>query len=165
MQVEDGSGLPDAESYASIATVATYLEEYSDDTGWSSASTAVKERALRQASRFLDTQFRFIGVPKRETQRLQWPRAQAYDWNGTLLTGLPLPLIQACCELANRALTETLIPDQSAADIGKVSEMVKVGPITVSTENLGGASSGSAYPVVDGLLRPLLINDFLLERG
>lgn len=88
--VENGQGLPDADSYASIETATAYADAH----GLTFSSTDSEQEArLRRATQYLDAQYRYKGSESTDTQALAWPRDVA--------PGLvPKEIVSACCELA-----------------------------------------------------------------
>lgn len=140
--VEDGTGRADAESYVALAFADDYHARFAN-AAWAAADESTREAALRRATQYIDTRFRFRGNPLTETQALAWPRDVA-PW--------PVRAVQAAtCEAALRALAEPLYTDADAAPV--VQETV--GPISVTY----GASTNGGQPrlvVVDDMLRPLL---------
>jgi len=143
--VEDGTGLSTANAYASVAEVTTYLTDR-DGQAWSSASTAVKQAAIVEATTYIDSHYTFAnGRRLKSDQALMWPRAGAFDFEGYSLTGIPKILKDACAELANFALTDDLNGSQ---DRQTVSETV--GPISVTYR--AGANDRKSYPAVDAML-------------
>ena len=141
--VEDGTGLPNAESYVSVSDATAYLTAMGD-AEFASAPLDDQEAALRRATQYLDTRYTFIGAPLTDTQALQWPRSGAPVWP---VRGL----VAACCELAGRALGGALWVEQADAQITRET----VGPITVEYAN--GQNDGQVrFAIVDGLLRGLV---------
>ncbi|QQP97929.1 DnaT-like ssDNA-binding protein [Lysobacter enzymogenes] len=140
--VEDGTGLPDAESYASAATASSHFAKRGVDA-WGELSEDAKDAALRNATDYMEAVFGLLwrSVRKTEEQALSWPRV---GWGG-----VPEPVIRACCELALKASTGPLLPDQAAQ-----VKQETVGPITVVYQD--GARQGTYYAYVNEMLRPLL---------
>jgi hypothetical protein len=109
---EDGTGLSNANSYASRADGDTYHEGHVAASDWSAATEAQKEAALVMATRVLDAMFRFHGSKASGTQALLWPRLQCPDVEQQLSAEyLPDDAVPACvrdatCELARRLLVE-----------------------------------------------------------
>jgi hypothetical protein len=147
--VEDGSGLPDAESYASVNTADAYHANF-NNAAWTAASTAVKEAALRRATQYLDSRYKFLGYRLHYNQALMWPRSGIW-LEGVYLLWPVNRMVQATCELALRALSTTLAQDTP----DQVQIENTVGPITVrySPSNLAGQVR---FAVVDDLLRPFV---------
>ena len=155
--VEDGTGLANADSYATVAYADTYHENRGN-TAWDSVSD--KEAALRKATDFMVGKYRlrWAGVRKTLTQALDWPRdiVPVIDKPGRYIayyanTIVPTEVMNACASLALRAASADLLADQEQ---GKVS--VTVGPISTTYDN--NSSQGTKYPEVDNILRPFLQN-------
>lgn len=154
--VEDGTGLAQADSYISVEQADTYMTRMGHDA-WVTAAQDDKEKALRQATQYVDSRYRYKNQPLKPEQSLEWPRI-----------GLPWPIkrvVDATCELAIRALTANLYADVAPTDAVK-SETI--GPIsTVYQESKNGGQV--QYVLVDDLLRPLgdtgQLTGIRLERG
>ncbi len=149
--VEDGTGLANAESYVSVADCDTYHTANNNAT-WT-GTTAVKEAALRAATRYLDGNYRsrWIGSRQSQTQALEWPRYEAYDSQGFGFDAVPDDLVTACCELALRALSAALKSDEERG--GAISSLT-VGPISIGYAS--AAPPGTVYRSVDDILSRLL---------
>lgn len=164
--VEDGTGLATAESYVSVADADAYHTKMGTAAAsWGDLTTAVKEAALRRATQFIDTRYRFQGVVNSGTQALLWPRVGVW-LHGYYVeaTTIPQRLKDACAELAMRAAAGDLLPD--ADEGGEVSaESISIGPISESKTYVGSKSSVKDYPVVRSLLTPMLQTGGLVERG
>lgn len=93
-------------------------------------------------------------------QQLEWPRLYAYSDAGVLLDGIPNKLREAVAEYANRALTETLMPDPVADETGQFVSRTfdKVGPIETEREYVAGSVMTiiKKFPEADRLLRDLI---------
>lgn len=121
--VEDGTGIANAESLASVAFADTY-HAARGNAGWAAiAEVEVKEQLLRKATDYAISVYagKWAGVTVSPTQSLPFPRIV----NGTDI-GLPLAIQQAVCELALTAKTSPLMPN-----ISRGKKRVKVGPIEV----------------------------------
>jgi len=129
--VEDGSIVPNAESYCSV----TYADVYHSSRGnsaWDDVDD--KEAALRRATDYMVQMYRSNWAGNRVTaiQALDWPRYNVPLPDGPYhsfvdITVIPDEIKKACAELALRAATQSLAPDQ-----GRVEQSVSVGPISVS---------------------------------
>lgn len=160
---EDGTGRADAESFASLAAADAYHASRGN-VAWAGALDADKENALRRATDYTEQEYRskWRGARMSLTQALSWPRFNvqlddvgfgriaAYVPNNTV----PPQVIQACCELAIRALQGALAPDLQRQIIAET-----VGPIR--TEYAAGAPEYVRYRSVDLLLKPLLASSGL----
>lgn len=139
--VEDGTGRSDADSYVALVYAAAYHTAMGNPA-WSAADPAVQESALRRATQYLDTRYRFAGEQLTTAQALAWPRDVA-----------PWPVkrvMDACCELALRALSGPLYSDQDASAVTRET----VGPITVEYANPQDGGQ-VRFAVVDDMLRSL----------
>lgn len=143
MVIEDGTGVADAESYVSISEATAYAEKMGH-SAWLTASVtdAQREAALRQATAYIDSRYRFRGRQSARTQALEWPR-DGFAW--------PQKRVKdACCELAIRALSQPLYVDVDVE--GLVTEET-LGPLTTKY----AAGDGQVkFTQVDDMLRPLL---------
>lgn len=166
--VEDGTGLATAESYTSVSDADSYHTDHGAPSAWSSATTAAKETALRQASEFIDQWYgmRWLGIRAEPDQALDWPRIDGYylDDNREIpWTVVPQPVKDATAVLALEALSATLLPDLDNPGTVKRSK-VKVGSLEQETEYMGGNRPLKARPRIDGILRRLL-RPTSLRRG
>lgn len=154
---EDGTGLADAESYASVAWCDAYHTKYGN-TDWAAASTTDREIALRKATRYLEAEYlmRWLGIRTTQTQALAWPRAWVYDSDDRLLLSniMPLRLLEATALLARTALTtELLTVTVDASSTGVRRERQKLGPMEQEIEYTGAKGTRRTFPVVEDLLR------------
>ncbi|AMG36252.1 DnaT-like ssDNA-binding protein [Achromobacter xylosoxidans] len=141
--VEDGTGLPNADSYVSVADCQTYAAAH----GLAFAGEqAALEAALRNATLYLDGEYTYRGERATDTQALEWPR--------TVVTGVPREVVSACCELAARALKGPLWQDVSSTTAGAAIEKT-VGPITTKYASAAGARNDgqTRYAGVTAMLR------------
>lgn len=164
--VEDGSGLADAASYASV----TFVDAHQAARGnalWETMGTAEKEQALRRATDYMEQAYRerWAGYLLNTTQALAWPRAfvpikgfasggfgigRASGYGAYLPSNSVPALVQkACAEMAYRAAGGELAPD-----VGRLKSRTQVGPITV--EYVAGTSPHTHYRAIDLALAPLL---------
>lgn len=132
--VENGSGVADAESYASVAQASAY-HAARGSTAWNGITD--KEAALRKAADFMTQTYRLAwkGYRVNPVQALDWPRYECY------VTGLsknssdylipsntvPLEVQNACMELALRTATEELNPDLTQQILSS-----RVGPLSIT---------------------------------
>lgn len=159
--VEDGSQVPNAESYITVADAATYLTSRGDAT-FAALEQTQQENALRQATDFLVAEYRYKwnGYRRGIIQNLDWPRQYVpildvafgygpfptyYDFNT-----VPLVVQQACAALALKSLSGPLAPD-----IEQRQNMVKVGPISVEYDKY--SPQATFFRAIYGMLRPYLI--------
>lgn len=147
--VEDGTGIAGANSYASIADADTYFADRG--TGTWTGSDAVKEGALIRATAYIDATYRFVGIIVDRTQALAWPRYEAYDREGRILSGVPAAVIGATCELALYALSKPLTTVVTGQERIK---SVQAGRAGVTFQD-GAADVGVRFTFVDRMLSGL----------
>ena len=168
--IEDGSIVANADSYVSEADTDTYNTSYVGSTDWSTATTADKEIALRQATQYLDTVYfnKWRGERVSSNQALQWPRVYAEYDDGICISDseIPVPLKKAAMELAIKATQQTasLLVDVDGANQQIKAKTEKVGPLTKAVEYVGSASTQKKFTIVERLVRPLLTTSFV-ERA
>ena len=118
LTVEDGTGLADANTYASVAMGDAYHEGHLYASAWDDAAPALKDKALVMATHLIDEFFQFNGVKRRSSQALQWPRRDCPDpdsdsapellsvRHGACLVEdkVPAVVVNATCELARELL-------------------------------------------------------------
>jgi len=167
-EVETGSGSATANSYLSVADADTYHADHGNSTDWSGASEATKQEALRLATQYLDAKYgsRWRGTKSDGDQALDWPRSYAYDDNDYAYDAdaIPQKLADAAAELALRVVEgDTLLDDITNPGTIK-REKKKLTVLEKEIEYQGGKSQVKAYPLVEGLLKSLIVNAGL-ERG
>lgn len=138
--VEDGTGLMDAESYASLAQTNAYHSAMGNS--WAGGDDA-KEAALRRATQYIDTNYRFKSEPVSDSQALEWPRS-GYSWPER-------SVVKAAMELAAKAIVGDLYADVEASAV----QSETVGPISVTyAARLNGGQK--RFTVADRLLAGLV---------
>jgi hypothetical protein len=154
--IEDGTGIEDANAYATVAFVDTYFSDRGN-TSWTGTNSE-KEYAIIEATDYIERRWGPLFKGNKEftsdpLQALSFPRLNLYDRDGLLVEGIPTKLKQATAEYALRALAGTLYADPSSTDKVTLTRK-KIGPIEVETrynENLVGAETPD-YPMADALL-------------
>lgn len=135
MIVEDGTGLPDANSYASIATAETYstLSGAGIDAAlaWSALGDAAKEQHLIIATDYIDRRFGGEwkgGELKEGVQALAFPRRISVGWwddcNNRVIDGLPAGLVRATVCMALESMDKGGALDDLPDSSGVISERV-----------------------------------------
>lgn len=157
---EDGTGVVGARSYASLAEIEAHWTALQHDplaAVWSGETNVRKEGAAIEASAYLDATYgmHYRGIRRTSGQGLLWPRSDAMDGAGYPLPDRPAELVRATAELAVRAISGRLRPDQAEGQVitGKTE---KVGPLEDSTDYSDKARLSARYGVVDGIMAPLL---------
>jgi hypothetical protein len=150
--IETGAGLPDSNSYASVAELRAYAllrgaEAPDDDEDC--------EVLLIKAMDSLETR-NFVGCKLTQAQALQWPRADAYvdEWP-IPYNEIPRQLIQGQCALAIEAQTTDLLPTTEASAAGPIISET-VGPITTVWANPTSVRRVPAVARAEALLCPLI---------
>lgn len=156
---EDGTGLPNANSYISVE----YADAYFADRGneqWLNLIETDKQIALVNASDYITYRYGtlFKGSQATETQGLVWPRLYV----GSSAFQMPDSLKRATAEYALRASAAPLAPDLPYDATGRlyIKKREEVGPIVEET-SYGENSASSlptfrAYPLPDTLIKSLL---------
>lgn len=133
---EDGTGLPGANSYASLEELADHAAGKLYASAYTAATDENREKALVSASMLIDATIEFPGVRASNTQGLGWPRALmghghghglpmgyvggsyvAQPFEGALV---PLRLKQATMELAISLLASDRTAEPETAGIAKL---------------------------------------------
>ncbi len=160
--VEDGTGMATAESYLSVADADTFHTKFGN-TAWS-GDTALKEGALRRATRYIDGIYgqRWVGLRNSQAQALDWPREYAYDSDQFIVPNGTVP--QAVKNAtAEAALRELLTPNGLSPDLergGQVeSEDVTAGPVSVSTSYKSDAPVRPILTVLNDLLHRIVSSE------
>ncbi len=113
--VEDGTGLANATSYATLA----FADDYFADRGvvrWTEQSCdEEKQVALILATDYLDLRFRYLGFRKLpETQALEWPREGVISRSNLVIISsdsVPVRVQKAAAEIAIIALDQDVFPN------------------------------------------------------
>ena len=150
---EDGTGLPDANSYGTVEDADSYFTLRALN-GWSALALEAKQAALVQATDYIEMRFAelFRGERLTETQALAFPRViPGYS-------EMPNRLAYATYEYAIRASVSPLAPDP-VAGAAVTSTMEKVGPLEEKVVFRPSANTTiRSYPAADIWLNPLLTN-------
>jgi len=163
--IEDGTGLADAEAYASIAVADAYLASVGN-TEWvgltaeaKEAALEAKEAALRRATSWLDGKYRsfFNGAKVNgRNQALEWPRTNATDAAGAAVTGVPIEMVRANAVAASReAVTAGALTPDTDRSVQVKRQKVDV----LEVEYFEGAEAtigGVTVTEIDNLLSGLL---------
>lgn len=115
-QVESGSGDEGANAYIAVSYFRTHHTDRGNTAHQDFTDSEVEQGIIR-ASEYVDKRFglRFVGLRKTKRQGLEWPRLDAFDADGFLLSGvddLPRNLEKAVAEYTLRTLIcGVLAPD------------------------------------------------------
>ena len=103
------------DSYVTLSEANSYWLDRNNTT-WSAASDAQKEKAIREATQYIDGAYTFIGYMTSTSQSLAWPRAGATvcegNFEGRTIDSdvIPAQIKAATSELALEALSQRLEP-------------------------------------------------------
>ena len=125
--VENGTGLSNAESYASVAFADAYFAARM--TGSWDSSDSHKEMLLRVATEHIDAFYgqRFKGTRGSITQALQWPRVGVFVDGYELESDvIPIDIQRACCEFAYQANTTSLAPNLTQGIVREKIDVIEV---------------------------------------
>lgn len=145
-------------SYITVAEAGNYWTARNNTT-WNSASNAEKEKALIEATQYLDGAYEFIGYHKMDETLypLAWPRdavdVQRGNFKGVHIDNdtVPQAIKDAQAELALEALSARLDP---VLDRGGHIKKTKVDVIEV--EYMDWAVSNKTYNFVTKILKPYI---------
>ncbi len=164
MIVEDGAGRADADSYCSLADANEYLAARGRNATWATLTTGQKEGRLIMATAYLDAHCRWAGELMRSEQALGWPRADAMDKHGRVLSSAAVPAAvrNAAIEIAQAGEITT---ERTRAAISKT-----VGPISVEYADGYDVSQGPgryafALALVSDLVLGSVTNSIRLVRA
>jgi hypothetical protein len=134
--VEDGTGLSNADSYASLAEANLYHANHGN-VDWSDIDATTKEQLLRKATDYMVAQYRlqYAGYRRYSTQSLDWPRLyvplidslsanvfpQYVDFDI-----VPTTVKNACAELALKSYTAILMQDLTQGIIREKVDVIEV---------------------------------------
>lgn len=148
--VEDGTGLADAESYASVAYADTYHSNFGN-AAWALLTTEQKEQSLRKATDYISGSYggSFAGYRTTNTQALDFPRSELPKVGyGVVYYGnneIPAELLKATAILALKSTSSALV-----SDTARLTKREKVDVLEI--EYMEGASDQVKYNEVDLLL-------------
>jgi hypothetical protein len=138
----------DVNSYISATDADAYFGErlYADD--WTSASDAVREKALIMARRVIDQQ-QFTGERTSADQLLAWPRTGIASVDSSTV---PQDVVDAQCELALAFIRNDLTLNDDSRGVRSSRE--QIGPLVKETVYDGRAPVRILPDVVMAILRP-----------
>lgn len=120
-----------ANTYSTLAEAESYFEKTLYPGSWATGSITNKNIALVMATRLLDEQIAWDGLPTDDTQALQWPREYVTQRNNSEdyydNDELPNWLKEATAEFAKFLLGEDTTTTNDLSDFTSL----EVGPITL----------------------------------
>jgi hypothetical protein len=113
--VEDGTGLPNANSYVTVLEADDILITNIHNTAWNALSDADKEKLLAWATRLVDTKATWFGQKAYSTSALRWPRTGVTSKDGVYIekTVIPANLKEAIAEMARYLVEADRTTEQS----------------------------------------------------
>lgn len=136
-----------SDSYATVSEANSYHAARLHNEEWFNAKPDEKERALKWATRLLDT-FHWKGSKTTSAQALKWPRADVDDTNGDELNNNTIPqfLINAVSEYA----WELIKGDREVDSDTKGIKEVMAGEVMVEFDKTDRASDtpNSVYRLI-----------------
>lgn len=152
LEVEDGTGKANAESYISVAD-ATSRHSSLGNTNWALLSNDEMEQALRRATIHMENTYRmrWVGCRYSDTQALSWPRViyQLVDSWTIASDEIPADIANACADFALKAAAGDLNADLTRGVVRK-----KIGPL--ETEYDRNSPQSVRYRAIDMALAPYL---------
>lgn len=154
--VEDGSGIPGANTYVSLNDAVAYASARGLMFPASPAGPA--EEALIRATAAIDATYR-ARFPGQRTngraQSLEWPRKYAGDAAGEPIADdeIPLEVINATIEAAIRELAS---PNSMLPDLERGGQIKSLKAGSVAIEYGGNATARTSFTLIDGILAGLL---------
>lgn len=153
LEVEDGTGKSNADSYCSLADAATYHTNYEQQDAWDALSDEAKEAAIRKATRYIDAHYSFYGIKQTAEQALEWPRFGATRSGWTINENtVPSQVRDATAQLALDT-QENDLAAASAPQGAVVSETVDVLSVTYAAGASGTVRFRAADQLLSGLTR------------
>ena len=155
-------GDPLANAYCPVVQATAFLTMRLDTDAWTEASIPDQEAALQWATRLIDEQVHWYGVPTYPDQALALPQVGLCDQWGRQLASdvIPVPVQQATALYALELL-HVLADDAPAAVSGDlILKSKKIGDVTLEYQSISPSSARapvSPYALpseVKALLRP-----------
>ena len=170
-EVEDGSGLPGANSYQSLDDLkAFHLDRGVDLVAVPYTDTEIQASAIR-ATDYMDKRFgrRFRGWRRKRSQGLEWPRTDAVDDDGFLFDDLPPALLKAHAEymlLDLQLSTLTPLPNVPFPTVDPDTGTVTTGATTLvkSRDKVGPIEEERGYSGTTGTNRPMTSSGNLIQN-
>lgn len=159
--VEDGTNVPNANSYATLDEVKAYAEQRGYSLGSDDEKT--KARMILAMDYIESFGSKYQGSPTYIDQALSWPRYDAGDW---LSNGVPPNLLKAQAQLViEQVINKVVLLPTTAA--GAFITKEKIGPIETEYSEavaLSGGGNSPSIPAVDALLGSLFrVGSFRLK--
>lgn len=142
--VETGTGIENANTYASLAATDAYHNDRAN-VAWTGAASQYREAALINATDYIEAQYLGGLTPLTTTQGLTYPLYGV----STAVNPIPAPLVRAVMLLALEALAGPLAPTQTdRATLEEEKSLDGVG----STKTTYASGKQARFPAVDALM-------------
>ena len=160
--VEDGSCVPNANSYVSL----DFADAYMRNTGrnaWLEKSDNERKSYLINATKYIDRTYSKIGWKGQKKfhrrQALCFPRVELFDKDGDEVLGIPRELMEAVCEAGFISTSTSLFDIKDASGTVK-RQKVDVLEVEYYSESDSAGGYISRFTVLDSLL-----SDFYKKKG
>ena len=152
-EVEDGTGIEDANAYVDISFIEKYLmgERLAQ---FNALSEEEKQVAIISGTQLVDISYDWIGNRKSLEQGLNWPRTDA-ELHGFTIEGVPTAVKKATCEAVFLSMTEeSLFSNENNKEVAR--ERIE-GAVDVSYVNPKDKvkETVTRFEILDKLLRGL----------
>ena len=174
--VEDGTGLENSNSYATIEEATNYHALNAYGGAWAGYEDVQKQQALATATRYIDVTFDFRGYKLKLTQALKFPRVYIYGrvpeglTLGQLHNRVPQLVKDATSALALNILTTNIEESAGSTNTGNISA-VTVGDFRVNYSTSGStttttqsASDELVTAIPRAILDPLILDSGIYAR-
>jgi hypothetical protein len=153
MAIDPTIGGANANSYVTLAYANSFFENMLLPNAWDSAVPDDQERALMTATQWLE-EYDYVGRVATLTQALKWPR---YGISDELILGLydetemPMPLLNATCELAFYLLSLGAAGGAAAiaTGVGPVSSLKIGNSVEVKYTQQSSSTTATSAPTTD----------------
>jgi len=164
---EDGSLVPGAESYCTVAFADSYHTGRAN-TAWATLDTPTKEALIRKAAEYMTSMYRprWKGLRSSLTQTLDWPR---YDVEledvgyGSIAAYVQPNTVPVEVQNANASLALTAKAGDLAPNLARLVKQKTIGPITTIYQD--GAPAYTQFRAIDLMLRPYLAPRLQMVRA
>ena len=157
MIVENGTGLPNADSYVTVEFADNYFSARGVSV-WATLTNTVKEQLLIKGTDFIDNIYQWYGKKEFEHQALRFPRVDIRDYEGAEIKGIPSCLKQAVCDASLIANSGELF-QTSDANGAVVSEKIGELAFTYANGKKETVASSTLYDSINTKLRGLFIDN------
>lgn len=167
--VEDGTGLTNSTSYATVSEISDYLDRYktaSTSPTWFDLTETNQERIAIRGTLGIDNKFRTLwkGSKSNYDQARDWPRSNVYDASGQFVDWDSIPqLLKNCLGEYCKELADGNDPLENLDRGGEIASESVQGAVSVSY--FGSATPGTQYRLIESMLSDFLFNSDRLIRG